>query len=62
MLHYAPLNTKSSFLLTLCWRRVQEPEPSADHRAQDVRAQREPRRLPALSDDVRQLPEAAGLL
>lgn len=39
--------------------RFPEPQPSADHREEDVRVDGEPRRLPALGHDLRQLPEAA---
>lgn len=41
--------------------RFPQPEPASDHREEDVRVHGEPGRLPAVGDDVRELPEAAGL-
>lgn len=41
--------------------RFPEFESSPDDCAQDIRVDREPRRLPAVSDDVCKLPEASGL-
>ena len=42
--------------------RVQGPESSTDHRPQGGRAVPEPQRLPPVRDDLRQLPQATGLL
>lgn len=46
--------------MLLC--RVQSTKPAADGGAQVAGVVAGPRRVPAVSDDVRQLPQAAGLL
>lgn len=51
----SPLTRSLSF-------RIPEFKPSSNHRSEDVRVDGEPGRLPSFRHDVRELPEAAGLL